>query len=151
MCLAPLLGLSGMKNTFRLLAVGSFALALSNLSWANWYNHPVCTTSGVILKWHSTYHDFNGSDFTSSDAPGGMIIPDANLRGITQRAPLFFSNGKAKRGGSFPVWNGPSRTTIRGWINVTVTYSNSAGTTIQSHTWNYTSGSNSNQYSTTSW
>src|ERR1043166_4285302 len=108
-----------MKRLFRLTFVAFLFASFAAMSRANWYNHPVCTVSGVILSWHSTYTDFNGTDFTSPNAPGGSIIPAANLRGITQKAPILSGH---KRGGSFPVWNGPSRTVIRGWINVLVQY-----------------------------
>ena len=136
-----------MKSFLRLSLLAFLVTSFAAVSRANWYNHPVCTNAGVILSWHSTYSDFNGTDFKSPDAPGGSVIPAANLRGITERAPVLSGH---KRGGSFPVWNGPSRTVIRGWINVLVQYA-SNDTTILSYTSNYTAGSGANQYPTKKW
>ena len=136
-----------MKSILRLSLIALLFTSFTAVVRANWYNHPVCTTSGVILQWHSTYNDFNGTDFTGPNAPGGSIIPAANLRGIKEKCPVLTGH---KRGGSFPVWNGPSRTVVRGWINVTVQYQTDNVTMI-SYTFNYTAGSGSNQYPTTNW
>lgn len=120
------------------------ALGFSHSLHANWYNHPICS-NGTIIGWHTTYSDWNGTDFTKKYIPGATV-PDANLRGIKQRCPLLSGN---KRGASFAVYNGPNRSQIRGWINVLVSYHSNG--TVKSCTTNFTSGSGSYQYPTRNW
>jgi hypothetical protein len=127
-----------MKTIFRFSFLALFTLVLSSVAHANWYNHPICTTGGVILSWHSTYTDFNGSDFKSPDAPGGGV-PAANLRGIYERGTSISSGSSGDvKGGSFAVYNGPSRSSIRGWINVTVTFFHNTSN-VKTYTFTYTS------------
>lgn len=136
------------RNSFRFLALICAVLFAGLPCFGNWYNHPICTGNS-ILSWHSTYHDFNGTDFKSTDAPGGMIIPDANIRGITQRASVIIKNGKSThtRGGSFPIFNDASRSAIRGYVNVLVQYQNN-DTTVISYTFDF---STSWKYPTNTW
>lgn len=136
-----------MKSILRFGFLALFALSASSIARANWYNHPICTNAGVILSWHSTYTDFNGTDFTSPNAPGGGV-PAANIRGITENAPVLSGH---KRGGSFPVYKTSNHANgIRGWINVLVQYGTN-NTTVLSYTYNYTDGAGSFQYPTNSW
>ncbi|HEX2853307.1 MAG TPA: hypothetical protein VHO24_08715 [Opitutaceae bacterium] len=86
-------------------------MAVTSISQACWYNHPVVTSGSVVVGWKSKYSD------TPTAYEKGGAVPYVNIVAIKQYGTDLPGTGVF--GGSFKVYyaNG---TSVRGYINVKV-------------------------------
>jgi hypothetical protein len=102
-----------MIKRFRLLSVTIFALAVSSVSQACWYNHPIVTNGCVVIGWKSKYSD------TPTSYEKGGAVPYVNIVAIKQYGTVIGASYKKTYGGSFKVYGAGGYST-RGYINVKV-------------------------------